>query len=90
MISLNGLFSDELSPSKDLHHLSFDKSKDTWKLRLTLFSGKIFKGRQICISLGRCTEDAAIAQRDLIIEAFGKAGIEVAFRRQRRDKSTAS
>lgn len=70
-------------PARKHHHLSLDRSKGTWKIRLTLTRDAEKVGERVTIALGRCDEITALLLRDKVIEGFTKAGVPFASRLQK-------
>jgi hypothetical protein len=67
-----------------LHNLSWDRSKKSWKLRVTLDLGKKIVGKRITLVLKTADESLAIAKRDAVIAGYRKIGLTVRVRKQAR------
>lgn len=66
------------------HGLTWDKAKRRWVLKLTLDIDKRLVGHRIVVHLRTTDARVAIAKREAILDAFGKLGIKVSKRAQRR------
>ncbi|MBK1884687.1 hypothetical protein JIN85_19910 [Luteolibacter pohnpeiensis] len=67
-----------------LHNLSWDKSKHSWKLRVTLDLGKKIVGKRLTVMLKTADEKIAIEKRDAILEGYKRVGLTVRVRKQKR------
>ena len=74
----------------DEHGLTWDKAKRRWVLKITLDIDKRLVGHRIVVHLRTTDVRVAIAKRQAILDAFGKLGIHVSKRAQKRKAGVAS
>lgn len=69
---------------RDLHNITFNRSRNSWKIRVTIDRGKKVTGKRICVDVPAATEAEAIGARDAVLAALAAVGLKAVKPKPRR------